>query len=121
MKLALTRDEARAIQLHCFTYIDLYLKSEQHNALSMRDEVAEMNVRIYRSVFSDVRIKFDRRLIGFSNKFRMELKESEAIVFVHLLSRVAIDVKNEWLVYTRQRAMDMLTKQIFTPADVGQI
>jgi hypothetical protein len=115
MKIKLTRDEMWSMEAHCFTLIDTYLTIEATRLISEGNELANLNLRVFRSLYFETKLKFKRRLLSNANTFTIAVSEGEAIVFCHLLSKVPIPVADVWLTMVRQKVIDTLRLQIMEP------
>lgn len=106
MKIKVTRDEARAVQQNFFPFLqqlcDMRIRQADH------DDDLLFLARLFACIFRDIKRKFDLRLVGFSQLFKIELKEHEAIVFYKLLLSVKLDPQNVWLIHLRQKLIEEL-------------
>lgn len=82
---------------------------------SDHDDDLLMAARLFACIFRDIKLKFDRRLLGFSQLFKIEFKEHETIVFYKLLLSVKLDPQNVWLIQLRQKLIDELFLYLSEP------
>lgn len=110
VKIKLDRDQARAIQKRFFPYLVQLcnIKIDTSN-----DERERLNAMLIKSVAIEVRLKFDRRLVSFANRFNISFSDCEAIVLYHLLMSLPLDSKDVWLQQLRQSLISRLYQHIY--------
>ena len=105
MKLKIDRGQARSVQQRFFPYL------VQLCDMRIRDTKNEQDLliaKLVRSVLTDVQIKFDRKLIGFAERFTFKFTDSESIVLYKLLMLLPLDAKDVWLTQLRQYIIECL-------------
>lgn len=113
MKIKLTRDEARCVQHNMFPYLlrltDVMVINSGH------DQNKNLDDRIIRCITRNIKIKFDKKLNGFSNKFSIELPDHECIVLYKLLLAMPVKDDEIWMQKVRNDVLSMLFQYLNEP------
>lgn len=120
MKLKLSRDEARCVQHNMFPYLLSWCDMQVVHTGT--DQGQNLVARIIRCVARDIKLKLDKRLMGFANKFSFQFNECEVIVFYKLLLLMPIEIHEVWMLQVRQFILNQLHLYLNEPEiTLGQL
>jgi len=108
--LQLTRDQARTVQLHYFSYLQMLCESKIRDAGKDWEQI--LNCRAIQSLFFAVKMQFDKKLSSAADKFKFKLSYAEGLTLYRLLMALPIKGHEIYLINLRQSITDIIFKQL---------
>jgi hypothetical protein len=111
MIVKLDRDQARCIQQNFFPYMELLVQNRiDHSSIDQT-----LNCRLINSIFQEVKLVIDKKLVTTGNQFTIKFSIAQSIVFYQLLMELPINSKEIFLINFRFWICDHLNRWLSEP------